>query len=60
MAALLYIVRSMVSTLAHQSRMASTTAFQGVRSVAIGCASGFWGDTPTSVGQLVENGGIVS
>jgi len=28
------------------------------RKLRIGCASGFWGDTPEAVGQLVSKGGI--
>ena len=28
------------------------------RKLRIGCASGFWGDTPEAVGQLVSRGGI--
>ncbi|MEP2422121.1 MAG: acyclic terpene utilization AtuA family protein, partial [Nitratireductor sp.] len=28
------------------------------RKLRIGCASGFWGDTPEAVGQLVNKGGI--
>ncbi|MBC7155808.1 MAG: acyclic terpene utilization AtuA family protein, partial [Rhodobacteraceae bacterium] len=28
------------------------------RKLRIGCASGFWGDTPEAIGQLVSKGGI--
>ena len=28
------------------------------RQLRIGCASGFWGDTPEAIGQLVSKGDI--
>ena len=37
------------------SRHFSTTALRN-KSIRIGCASGFWGDTPTAVPQLLNGG----
>ncbi|CAN9509374.1 unnamed protein product [Ophioblennius macclurei] len=39
-----------------QNSSPSRGSASGSRTVRIGCASGFWGDTPTSVPQLVHGG----